>query len=215
MKRYFTSFITFVALSSSSLSFAEVSDKCFSKRKRHTRKTNIVSRAAAPVVLQDKHIAVNEAPHAPKEPALVKPEDTSIMKSSEVSVHMGRASYLRQNGNNKYFNTGVSFEQDANTSNSFLVPRVILGVETNQYIGGQSPNLYDFSLKLGPRFQSRNLEFDLQGLAGMLFNSKGDSSFDAGAQVKVGLRFNKVSTQFYVSRTQSFSRFGLSVGYSI
>ena len=90
----------------------------------------------------------------------------------------------------------------------------LAAMEANQYTSNNHNHLYDLTLKAGPRFSSKHLAIDIQGLGGVLGNNKGGTSVDAGGQVKLGITVNGFSNQLFVARTQSLSKFGISFGYS-
>lgn len=227
MKTYFLTLVSFLTLSLSTASLASANaevdcSKCViptkvvkaKPRKQQVRKP-VVKNPPKPV------LARNFEPKTEKISQEMQIANSDKVAQPKVSFHFGKASYLKNAKDdknvtdNKYLNTGLSLEQDAMIGTNSLFPRLIIGAEINQYTDNKHPNLYDLAIKVGPKFQSRNLELDIQGLAGVLSSAKGESTFDGGALVKFGMNFDKISTQFFVSRTQSFSKVGLSVGYSL
>lgn len=160
--------------------------------------------------------SVRSTPPKTESPAAA-PGKVEVPSETKVSVHFGRAVYLKGDNNEKYLNTGLSVEQELPPMLMFDPFRLIVGAEVNQYFHRSSEkNLYDLALKLGPKLKSKYFEMDLQGIGAVTMNNNGDSSVDGGVLAKFGMAINdRFSAQMYLSRTKSFSRFGLSLGYSL
>ena len=162
-------------------------------------------------ILASNAKTIEPAPALVLQSPVVVPKPESLVR---VSLHVGKAAYIKSGKYEKYLNTGLSIEQSAMLFPDSVLPKLVIGLEWNQYTSYQHMNLYDLISKVGPKFCTEHLELDLQGLAGMTANNKGETSVDAGGQVKFGLNSSKgLSPQFFMARTHAFSKFGLSIGY--
>ena len=147
----------------------------------------------------------------------VKPiEKKKSEETMKISVHGGRATYLKDKIHEKYLVTGLSIEQGLSFAPYVLIPgfSFVIGSELNQYTNGKQGDLYDVTFKAGPKMQAKLFEIDLQGLSSVAFNKKGDSTVEGGAQAKLGVDFGATSVNFFMARTQSFSKFGVGFGIS-
>ncbi len=139
---------------------------------------------------------------------------TQTFQSNKASFHAGRAMY-HKGGEGNYANLGASFEEAVKMPSNVIIPYALMGIEANVYVKEEGNAMYDILFKAGPTAKSKHFVMDLQAISGIAFNAQGGANVELGGLAKVGTTFgDDLTAQIFVSRTQSFSRFGFSFAKS-
>jgi hypothetical protein len=138
-------------------------------------------------------------------------QQTKIQKRYYFSIRNGRDIYL-QDVQVPYYSLGVEGGLQYHTQNNVIYE---FAAQSSLLRNEQVLTLYTFYCAPGISYKKNGLLLETRGLFGSIQNTKNQTGYDLGAEIKFGYEYKKFFILLDLGRTKGTIRFGANIGLII